>query len=159
MLNTLMIFMTLFFHGLNIKQSKKNYIVHQFHGITPQNRNTIEKLWLEPLHLWLSTLVLHFFKIMSKGLMIFTTRFFYGLNVKEFKKNYIFQQFHGITPQNRSKKSKKLWFEPLQLWLSTHVLHFLKIMSNTLMIFVTRFFYGLIVIQSKKIISSTCSFE
>ena len=49
-----------------------------------------------------------------------------------------------------SKKSKKLLFEPLQLWLSTHVLHFLKIMWNTLMIFVTRFFYGLNVIESKK---------
>jgi len=151
MSNTLMIFVTHFFYGVNVKESKKNYIVQQFHGITPPNRSTkSKKLWFEPLQLWLSILVLHFFKIMSKGLMIFVTHFFYGLNVKKSKKNYIVHQFHGITPQNKSTKSKKLWFEPLQLWLSTFVLHFFKIMFNTLMIFVTRFFFGLNVKECKK---------
>jgi len=151
MSNTLMIFATRFFYGLNIKESKKNYFVHQFHGITPQNRNTKSKeLWFEPLQLWLSTHVLHFFKNMSNTLIIFVTRFFYGLNVKESKKIYFVHQFHGITPQNTNTKSKKLWFEPLQLCLSAHVLHFFKIMSNTLMIFMTPFFYGLNVKEFKK---------
>ena len=31
-----MIFVTDFFHGLNVKEFKKNYIVHLFHEITPQ---------------------------------------------------------------------------------------------------------------------------
>ena len=109
-----------------------------------------KKLWFETLQLWLSTHVQHFFKIMLSTLTIFLTFFFYGLNVIESKKNYIVHQFHGITPPNRSTKSTILWFEPLQLRLSTHVLHFLKIMSNTLVIFLTRFFYGLKVKESKK---------
>jgi len=151
MSNTLVMFVTRFFNGLNVKETIKNHIVHQFHGLTSQNRSTKPKeLWFEPLLLWLSTHVLHFLKIMSNTLMMFVTHFFYGLNVKESKKNYIVHQFHGITTQNRNTKSKKLLFEPLQLWLNAHVLHFFKIMSNTLVIFVTHFFYGLNVKESIK---------
>jgi len=151
MSNTLMIFVTHFFYGLNFKKSKKNYIVHQFHGITPQNTSTkSKKLWFEPLQLWLSTHVLHFFKNMLNTSMIFVTHFFYSLNVKESKNNYTMHQFHGIAPQKRSTKSKKILFEPLQLCLSSHVLQFFQIMSNTLMIFMTHFFYGLNVKESKK---------
>ena len=133
------------------KNPKKNYFVHQFHVITPQNTSTkSKKLWFGPLQLCLSTHVLHFFQIMSNTLLIFVTPFFYGFNVKESKNNYIMHQFHGITPENRSTKSKRLWFGPLQLCLSTHVLHFFQIMSNTLMILVTHFFHGLNVKESKK---------
>jgi len=114
-----------FFYGLNVKESKKNYFVHHFHGITPQNTSTkSKKLWFGPLQLCLSAHVLHFFQIMSNTLMIFVTLFFYGLNVKESKRIYFMHQFHGITPQNTSTKSKKLWFGPLQLCLSVHALHF-----------------------------------
>ena len=142
MSNKVMIFVTHYFNGLNVKESIINYIMHQFHGITPQNRSTkSKKLWFKSLQLWLSTHVLHFFKIMSNTLMIFMTRFFNGLNVKESIKNYIMHQFHGITPQNRSTKSNKLWFEPLQLCLSAYVLNFLKIIPKILIIFVTKFFH------------------
>ena len=69
-----------------------------------------KKQWFGPLQLCLRTHVLHFFKIMSNTLMMFVTHFFYSLNVKESKKNYFVHQFHRITPQNTSTKSKKLWF-------------------------------------------------
>ena len=59
--------------------------------------------------------------------------------------------FHGQPPQNRSTKSKKLWFGPLQLCLSAHVLHFFKIFPNILMIFVTHFFHIFKVKEVKKI--------
>ena len=131
-----MIFLTQFFNDLNVIESKKNYIVHRFHGITPQNRSTeSKKLWFEPLMIYR----IHY--------MIFMTFFFYDLNFRESKKNYIVHRFHGGTPQNRSTKLKILWFEPLQQWLSIHLLHFKK---NTLMIFLTFFFYELNVIESKK---------
>ena len=62
-------------------------------------------------------------------------------------------------PQNKSTKLKKLWFGPMQLCLSAHVLHFFKIMSNTLMIFVTHFSYSLNIIESKKKIPCTSSMD
>ena len=57
---------------------------------------------------------------------------------------------HHFLRDHVQKETMELQFEPLQLCLSTHVLHFLKIMSNTLMIFVTFFFYDFNVIESKK---------
>jgi len=56
-------------------------------------------------------------------------------------------QFHGQPSQNRITKSKKLLFRPLQLCLIAHVLHFFKIMSNTLMISVTHFFHSNITVE------------
>ena len=151
MSNTLIMFVTHFFYSLNVKEFKKNYFVHQFHRIAPQNTSTkSKKLWFGPLQLCLRANVLHFFKIMSNTLMMCVPHFFYSLNVRESKKNYFVHQFHRLAPQNTSTKSKKLWFGPLQLCLRAHVLHFFKIMSNTLMMFVTHFFYSLNVKESKK---------
>ena len=59
----------------------------------------------------------------------------------------------------RIEAQKKLWFGPLQLCLSDHVLHFFQIISNTLMIFVTHFFHGLNVRIKKIYISWTSSME
>ena len=92
-----------------------------------------------------------FFKIMSNKLVIFVTHFFHRLNIKESKKKNIVHKFHEQPPQNRSTKSKKSWFGPLQLCLSAHVMYFFKIMSNTLMIFITHFFHSLNIKESKNI--------
>ena len=151
MSNTLMMFVTHFFYSLNVRESKKNYLVHQFHRLTPQNTSTkSKKLWFGPLQLCLRAHVLHFFKIISNTLMMFVTHFFYSLNVKESKKKYFVHQFHRLTPQNTSTKSKKLWFGPLQVCLRAPVLHFFKIISNTLMMCLPHFFYSLNVRESKK---------
>ena len=48
MSNILMIFVTHFFHILNVKEFKNKYIVHQFHGQPPQNRSTKKNYDLYP---------------------------------------------------------------------------------------------------------------
>ena len=141
MSNTLLISVTHVFCSLNIKESKNKYTVHQFHGQQSQIRITKTKnLWFGPLKQYLSVHVMHFFKIISNTLLIFVTHFFLILNVKESKKN-IMHQFHGQRPQIRRKNKIKNWFGPLKQCLSAYVMHFLKIMSNTLLISVTHFFF------------------
>ena len=125
--------------------------MHQFHGQPPQNRSTkSKKLWFRPLQLCLSAHVLHFFKIMSNTLMIFVTNFFHSLNVKKIQKNISCTSSMDNHLKIKAQNRKKLWFQPLQLCLRANVLHFFKIMSNTLMMCVPHFFYSLNVRESKK---------
>ena len=75
------------------------------------------------------------------------------------KKKYIMHEFHWQPSQYRSTKLKKLWFGSLTLLLSVNVVHFFKIMSNRLMIFMTHFFHCLDIRESKRKISWTISMD